>query len=455
METIEQAKLDSRDMETIEQAKLDSRDMKTIEQANADSQDMEIIEQAKAGSRVRDASMPIIVSINNIGRPRGISQVHLLPSDWQICYLGDILDLDIELKLKLAATNWWWESSTDEFVTEIFKAVVRRHSRAANAGSAHRLAVIKCGATMFEAVALAMIMVKDKHQDFTVAKATFDTIISKAGLTIPQEHYTILVKHYSDFSGLDGVLEPTPQHGQSSSTDADHDYYRIVLNQVVSMHEEMGEYDLVCDEPDWDSQRQTQDDIREYLSSANILPNLLRPTFEGIKTIYAIAGLSESGKTTVADMIQRAYGTDGARLKKSYLLREVSNRLGCNIDSLSGARQASALLQGLDDFSRYHRFISTLTIESVHRHDSISFLKSYLGSLLHIIYVDTRAEVRWMRTARSQRRMEQKDAVKKERGTECIKEIANTVLDNNGSEEMLYAALMKALTGRELNLDFA
>ena len=219
------------------------------------------------------------------------------------------------------------------------------------------------------------------------------------------------------------------------------------------MQEVEGQYDLICVEPGRHSQRQTQDVIRGYLSSSKILPDLLKPTFERIKTIYAIAGLSECGKSTVADIIHKAHGTSGARLKMSYFLDGASNELGHDIYSLSGERRAAALLKGLDAFGRYHWYLSTLTIESVHRYDSIAPLKSYLGSLLQIIYIETNEELRLERSARSRLRLEQKDAVKRERGAERVKEIADVLLDNNGPKESLEDALRALLQGREQCLD--
>lgn len=104
-------------------------------------------------------------------------------------------------------------SSADEFVSEIFKALVRRHSRVVDVGSsAHWPAVLQCGAKMFEAVALAMIAIKEKHEDLVVAKTAFDIIIAKLGLTIPRERHAILIKYHAD---LDDAAE-TPPGGESS-----------------------------------------------------------------------------------------------------------------------------------------------------------------------------------------------------------------------------------------------
>ncbi|KAJ3578673.1 hypothetical protein NPX13_g1894 [Xylaria arbuscula] len=282
---------------------------------------------------------------------------------------------------------------------------------------------------MFEAVALAMIAIKENHEDLVLAKAAFDIIISKQGLTIPREHHMILIRYHVD---LDEPAE-APHYGCSSP-------------------ELAGQYNLVCVQRGGHSHRQTQDAIRGYLSSEKILPDLRKPTFDRIKTIYALAGLSECGKSTVADMIHKAHGTGGARLKMSYLIDGASNDLGHDIYSLSRKRRAAALLRGLDAYGRYHWYLSTLTIESVHRYDSIAALKSYLGSLLQIIYIETDEELRLERSARPRLRLEQKDAVKKERGAERVKEIADVVLGNNGPKESLEKALRALLQGRERTL---
>ncbi|KAJ8133217.1 hypothetical protein O1611_g407 [Lasiodiplodia mahajangana] len=394
--------------------------------------------------------MAVVVSINGVGGLGQTAQIHLLPPDWRILCLDDILDHDSDLNVKLATAGWWWESSTDEFVTEIFKAATRRHSRAADAGSSHhRVAVLQCGAKMFEAVAVAMIAVKEKHEDLVAAKATFNTIVTKMGFPIPTEHHAILIKYHSN---PNNAVE-LPYYAKSDPIGQDYEHYQAMLYRALEMQESAGEYNLVCVEPDQNSQRQTQDVIRRYLSSSKILPDLFKPTFERIKTIYALAGLSECGKSTVANMIHKAHGTSGARLKMSYFLDGASKELGHDIYSLSGERRAAALLRGLDAFGRHHWYLSTLTIESVHRYDSIASLKSYLGPLLQIIYIDTNEELRLERSGHPRLRLDKKDAAKKGRGTERVKEIADVVIDNNGPKESLEDALRAILQERERRLD--
>lgn len=136
-------------------------------------------------------------------------------------------------------------------------------------------------------------------------------------------------------------------------------------------------------------------------------------------------------------MIHKAHGTSGARLKMSYFLDRANNELGYDVYYLSGERRAAALLRGLDAFARCHWYLSTLTIKSVHRYDSIAALKSYLGHLLQIIYIDANEELRLERSGRPRTRLEQKDAAKKERGAERVKEIADVVIDDNGPKESL------------------
>ncbi|KAK2037074.1 hypothetical protein LZ31DRAFT_636271 [Colletotrichum somersetense] len=243
---------------------------------------------------------------------------------------------------------------------------------------------------MFEAIALAMIAIKEKHEDLAVAKKAFDFIVAKLGLTIPREDHAILIKHHADPGD---ATETAPREKNSvSPANGDYERYQEMVRRALRMQESVGQYDWVYVTADGHSQRQIQDAIRGYLRSATILPDLLKPTFEKIKTIYALAGLSECGKSTVADMIHKAHGTSGVRLKMSYLLDIASNELGYDIYSLSGDRRAAALLRTLDTYARYHWYLSTLTIESVHRYDSIAALKSYLGPLLQITYIDTNEE---------------------------------------------------------------
>ncbi|KAI1357269.1 hypothetical protein F5Y08DRAFT_324648 [Xylaria arbuscula] len=203
---------------------------------------------------------------------------------------------------------------------------------------------------MFEAVALSMIAIKENHENLVLAKAAFDIIISKQGLIIPRKYHMILIKYHVD---LDEPAE-APHYGCSSPVDRDHRRYQVMLHRAPRMQELAGQYNLVRVQPGGHSHRQTQHAIRGYLSSEKILPDLLKPTFERIKTIYALAGLSECGKSTVADLIHKAHGTSGARLKMSYFIDGASNDLGLDIYSLSGKRRAAALLKGLDAYGRYH-----------------------------------------------------------------------------------------------------
>jgi len=174
--------------------------------------------------------------------------------------------------------------------------------------------------------------------------------VSIIEFTIPREHHTILIKYHAD---LDDAVE-TPSYGENSPMDRDHKRYQEMLRRALRMQELAGQYDWIYVEPGQHSRRQIQDAICSYLSSAKILPDLLKPTFERIKTIYALAGLSECGKSTVADIIHKAYGTSGARLKMSYFLDRASNELGYDIYSLSREQRAAALLRGLDAFGCYH-----------------------------------------------------------------------------------------------------
>ncbi|KAJ7811799.1 hypothetical protein B0H14DRAFT_3479417 [Mycena olivaceomarginata] len=76
---------------------------------------------------------------------------------------------------------------------------------------------------------------------------------------------------------------------------------------------------------------------------------------------------------------------------------------------------------------------------SVHRLGAIVEAKRILGDLVQVVYVEMAAAERIRRQV--ERELRDKDAVKRERGAECVKGIADLVLDNSGGLEKAWAEL--------------
>jgi len=69
----------------------------------------------------------------------------------------------------------------------------------------------------------------------------------------------------------------------------------------------------------------------------------------------------------------------------------------------------------------------------VHRFESIIWLKKILGDTLQIVYIDVELAVRKERSCDALNILAEKERTKEQRRTGCVKEVADLVLNNNGS----------------------
>jgi dephospho-CoA kinase len=138
-----------------------------------------------------------------------------------------------------------------------------------------------------------------------------------------------------------------------------------------------------------------------------------------------------------------------------YFFMNATKELGLNANALPEPIQGHLLVQQIEEYAKAHYWVSVLSLESIHRYESIAEAKRVLGPLLHIIYVDASEDVRIQRevsrvgSKRTAEMVEEevrrKDEIKRARGAHRVLEIADTVLDNHGSVEntcrVLYALL--------------
>ncbi|KAJ7222549.1 hypothetical protein GGX14DRAFT_664158 [Mycena pura] len=195
--------------------------------------------------------------------------------------------------------------------------------------------------------------------------------------------------------------------------------------------------------------------IREHLSSRPIglsgdmmfKPYLHR---QRLRVVVALGGLSECGKSSMGGYIDTQFGQQGRREKFAYLFDNATKQLGFNIYTLPDSVQAHILIQQIEDYSKAHFWVSILSLESLHRFGSIHEVKRILGPLLQIVYVDVSERERISRQisrvgetlaeAKIQE-LKDKDVVKRERGAERVKDIADFILDNNGPLPEAFCAL--------------
>ncbi|WP_304453907.1 DUF4254 domain-containing protein [Nocardiopsis sp. YSL2] len=167
----------------------------------------------------------------------------------------------------------------------------------------------------------------------------------------------------------------------------------------------------------------------------------VRPTpSPNLPPVIALGGLSECGKSTSGIFLNRDVGA--ARFKIGYLLIQAAARRGlADPYALSPTRQAELLLDELNRFADAHLDVDLITIESVHRADSIAALKAMMSGRLRVVYVDASHPVRLVRSGGDDRTLEEKDRTKRARGADRIP--ADSVLDNSGSVIRLHSGLRR------------
>ncbi|WP_405677525.1 DUF4254 domain-containing protein [Streptomyces sp. NBC_01511] len=161
-----------------------------------------------------------------------------------------------------------------------------------------------------------------------------------------------------------------------------------------------------------------------------------------LRRVLALGGLSECGKSTSAEFVQRTCGAQ--RLKIGFLLRQAAHREGlADPYALSARRQAELLLGELNRFADAHVDTRLFTIESVHDDTSIAELKQLMGDTLQIVYLDASFAIRVERSGTQAQAVAAKDEIKMSRGAHQVAALADHVIDNTRSIAALRARLRR------------
>ena len=102
---------------------------------------------------------------------------------------------------------------------------------------------------------------------------------------------------------------------------------------------------------------------------------------------------------------------------------------------------AELLVLGLEMYCTAHHFQRHVSIESLHRAGVTVELAKLLGDHLMVVYLAAAPGLREARSAAGLKDVRERDAVKRSRGAERIRELADVVIDNNGPRLALYRTL--------------
>ncbi len=327
--------------------------------------------------------------------------------------------------------EWWFSYAPIEEVTGV---LARSYlARAAGHGTDSRIRLVDRGIPMLEATVAATVAAREGC-GYDTAKARALNILGPYREAMERaERAELGVVLLHDRDPMKSVAATMARERETSQRYAT---YQTVLTTYLHEQVENGRFEEII-VASGRSILSIQQELRAKLRKHGL--DVSDVALERVR-IVALGGLSESGKSTAARYLQSQHGY--ARLKIRYLLQRAAELKGIDdIYALEPVEIAELLVHELDSYCATHQFQRHVSIESLHRLDITRELTKLLGPCLSIVYIDARSSVREKRGKDGPFDVRHRDVVKRSRGADRIRHIADHVIDNNGPLIALYHAL--------------
>ncbi|MFI6006921.1 nucleotidyltransferase domain-containing protein [Streptomyces sp. NPDC051366] len=319
--------------------------------------------------------------------------------------------------------SWWFETGPVEEVADVLGSSYLQRSRFVAARMQVRL--MDRGIPMLEASVAATVAVREglaPEQAADRARILLAPYAPELAAAERAEHGVVLLHHEDPAIGTARALS------HEKSVTPTYAKYQQALHWQIHRLVAEGRFEEVI-VVDGRPVAAVQDDLRRRLH----LHTALVPArcLSGVRVV-ALGGMSESGKSTAGEYLRTRHGH--ARLKMGYLIEDAASR--SEIDApydIAPVVRAELVLDGLDRYAAAHHFVDRITVESLHEYEVTAELRRMLGAQLHVVYIDTASSVRARRGTAGPADVTDRDRVKASRGARRIAEIADAVVDNNGS----------------------
>lgn len=332
----------------------------------------------------------------------------------------------------LGLADWWFRRAALEEVVDVLACSYL--ARSATADSAGTVRLVDRGVPMLEATVVATAAVRESLGYEAAARRGRELLAAyRDGLDRAEaREWGVALLHAPE--PVAGTRQALAREREVTPTYA---AYQRALNDHLHVLAAAGRFAhtiVVGDRPILDVQHELRVLLRDQLGLS--IPGLALHRVR----VVALGGLSESGKSTAGAYLASRHGY--ARLKIGYLLEVAAARCGiADVYALEEVAIAELLVLGLETYCAAHHFQRHVSIESLHRAAMTAELAKLLGDRLVVAYLDASPAVREARGLAGPADVRERDVVKRSRGAECIRELADVVIGNNGPRLVLYLAL--------------
>lgn len=337
--------------------------------------------------------------------------------------------------------NWWFNSSSpEEFLNVVYQTLYTRNLDIKK--SKKPIIIIDKGIKNFDARAIATLMCKG------IIKSEAKRMVEQAKLKFNVAYLEDKELFFNIAPSIKLRKEITEQrkfNGLILDKAKIYSEYQKYQNEIIQEQINNGEYEVFDAKGSIEEVHQRLNAfIFDELKKITLFPNQ-------DKKIYALGGLSECGKSGTGKYLSQKHNI--WNLKFRYFLEQMSQRYDV-ADPLKFYRNNSDLVSLLETnqiailFQKQY-YKDAISLESLHDFELTKALKARLGEQFSIIYIDTNLKNRVIRNAlsegmsieQSMGQVQAKDIRKKEMGADKIKDIADFVVNNNGTSYELYNKL--------------
>ncbi|MBN1275581.1 nucleotidyltransferase domain-containing protein [Candidatus Woesearchaeota archaeon] len=337
--------------------------------------------------------------------------------------------------------DWWFnDGDSDTVVKTLAKSVNERAVYASGINSP--LIIVDRGDVMFDAVYAATLATRE---DISLQEAEMEV-----SLILHDER--LFLKTDADVffaQDLHNTSIRLGQEGFNKECDLLYSRYQHMLSDALLSRKNAFTHII-------DAKRSIQE-INDVLQNV-IISKMNNVTNHGsINKVFGFSGLSESGKSSLAQYVADEHGF--TRLKIKYFTDLIREKYSYQ-DVIDESFLASLFVKELSHFASAHYYMGDFTIESLHGFDFTKGLADALGKKFKIAYVETSADKRVLRNAlalgvtesESARLIKQKDEEKNAKGVSSIHDIADVIINNDNIIEHSYMQIDSKLVNGHLKI---